>query len=308
MLALIAGEGSLPRVITERLERDNVPFRFCELEGHPSEARGDRPIMRFRVEQLGSFIADLKRFEVQEVCFAGAVARPKLDPSAVDAATMPLVPRMLSALQSGDDGALRLVMGFFEEAGIKVRAAHDIVPDLYPKGGVWTKRAPDEQAKSDVGRGIEIIGAMAQVDVGQACIVASGQAIAIEAIGGTDWMMRSLLDHGERPMGQLPKGDSVLEDPIGFAAEWLTGTMATAGVVPGRRDGDLPPGGVLVKAAKPGQDTRIDMPTVGPLTVLRAAEVGLTGIAIEAERVMVLDVERCVEIADRNNLFFWVCE
>ncbi|PTX55892.1 hypothetical protein C8N43_0540 [Litoreibacter ponti] len=308
MFALVAGEGALPGVLIRRLEAEGRPFRYCEMEGHSSDARGDRPMMRFRVETLGSFINDLRSVGVDQICFAGRVARPRLDPSAIDSATMPLVPRMMAALQAGDDGALRLVLGFFEEAGIEIIAAHDLAPDLIPDAGAHGIVKPSDQDKRDADRGVEIIGAMAKVDVGQACIVAGGQALAIEAAGGTDWMMRSLM---VRPKGVGHKAltnDNAWDDPIGLAADWLTGTGEGAPGVDRVRDPDLPQGGLLVKAAKPGQDRRVDMPTIGPLTFLRAAEVGLRGVVIEAGGVMVLEFDRCVEIADRQNLLFWVRE
>ncbi len=116
MLALIAGQGALPGMVA-KARPDAV---LCELEGYPAGLGAAR---RFRVERLGSFMADLKAAGVTEVCLAGRVGRPRLDPSLVDAATMPLVPRMMAALQVGDDAALRTVLGFFEEAGFTVRAA-----------------------------------------------------------------------------------------------------------------------------------------------------------------------------------------
>ena len=48
-------------------------------------------------------------------------------------------------------------------------------------------------------------------------------------------------------------------------------------------------GGVLVKIAKPGQERRVDLPTIGPGTVARAAAAGLRGIALEAERSLIID-------------------
>jgi DUF1009 family protein len=67
-----------------------------------------------------------------------------------------------------------------------------------------------------------------------------------------------------------------------------------------RREG---PGGVLVKITKPQQDRRIDMPTVGPGTVTRAAVCGLRGIAIEAGGTIVLDRAETVAAADALGLF-----
>ncbi len=289
MLALVAGEGDLPKLVMDRLDADGTVFRLCELEGYPSEHRGDRPVMRFRIETLGSFINDLVGFGVTQICFAGGIGRPPLDPSKIDPATMPLVPRMMAALQQGDDAALRTVLQFFDEAGIETVAADRIGPNLVPDPGVLGSVDPSEQHRKDAARGVEIIGAMAQVDVGQACVVAQGQALAIEAQPGTDWMMLSLLANRE-----ATQADSI--------------NSLFGSVVEGARGNHIPQGGILVKAAKPGQDLRIDMPTVGPKTVLRAAQVGIEGIVIEAGRVMVLKPEECIAIADRQGLFLWVME
>lgn len=305
-LALIAGEGDLPGILIRHLEEKGRPFRLCELEGFPCPARGDRPTIRFRIETLGTLIAELKQLGVMEVCLAGSVARPKIDPSAIDRATIPLVPRLMSALQSGDDAALRSVLSFFEEVGITPVAAHEIVPDLFPAPGVQGTVAPTDQDRRDTERGIEIIAAMGQVDLGQACIVSRGQALVVEALGGTDWMMRSLLVPADSLGSRLVGDETSWDDPIGKAADWLTGAGQNPG--PLKRDPKLPQGGVLVKAAKPGQDRRADMPTVGPRTFWRAREIAINGIVIEAGNVMVLDHARCVEIANDAGLFFWVKE
>lgn len=306
MLALIAGEGALPGVLIRRLEAQESPYVLCEIDGHPCEARGDRPIIRFRVETLGSFIAKLKSLGASDVCFAGRIARPPLDPTAIDPETMPLVPRMMAALQLGDDAALRMVLSFFEESGLNVQAAHELAPELIPRSGLQGKIEPTDQDKKDAERGVEIIGAMAAVDVGQACIVSKGQALAIEAIGGTDWMMRSLMVPPKGFGNALLTNDASWDDPIGLAADWLTGSGEASPAIMFQRDPDMPEGGVLVKASKPGQDRRVDMPTIGPQTFMRAAEIGLRGVVVEAGGVMVLDPVGCVDIADAQGLFFWV--
>lgn len=309
-LAIIAGEGRLPEVLVNRLDAQKIPFRYCEMEGHPSSdrARKDRPIMRFRVEKLGSFIDELKGFGVTEICLVGRVVRPALDPSLIDAATMPLVPRMMAALQAGDDAALRLVLGFFEEAGIKVSGAQDFAYDLLVGTGVLSKRQPDEGHLKDAARGVEIIGVMAQADVGQACIVKGGQALAIEAMGGTDRMMRSLMVPPKGLGKKLLENESTWDDPIGVVADYLSGAGSASSEIMFVRDPAMPEGGLLVKASKPGQDRRVDMPTIGPDTILTAAMVGLEGIVIEAGGVFMIDQPRCVELADSHNLILWVME
>lgn len=61
---------------------------------------------------------------------------------------------------------------------------------------------------------------------------------------------------------------------------------------------------VLVKAPKPGQDSRVDLPVIGPETAVAAA--GLAGIVIQAGGVMVLDLPQVVQILDDHGMFLWV--
>ena len=62
-------------------------------------------------------------------------------------------------------------------------------------------------------------------------------------------------------------------------------------------------GGVLVKACKPQQDRRVDLPTIGLRTVRRAYEAGLSGIAVEAGASILLDREEVIAAADSLGLF-----
>ncbi len=61
--------------------------------------------------------------------------------------------------------------------------------------------------------------------------------------------------------------------------------------------------GVFVKMSKPGQERRIDLPTVGMDTILRCAEAGLSGIAVEAGGALVLDRDGMARAADAAGMF-----
>lgn len=292
MLAIVAGQGALPGIVLGA----HPGALVCELDGFPSGLSSD-PVA-FRIETLGTFLADLKDRGISEVCFAGRVGRPALDPSRIDAATMPLMPRMMEALKAGDDGALRVVIAFFEEAGFRVRAAHDLVPELLPPVGVLSRKGPGRDAERDVARAIAAHAALGAADIGQAVVVAQGQVLAVEAQPGTDWMLASLLS---RETVFAPTG-SLFDDPLGVAADMFGG----AAQVPVRhRDPALPDGGILYKAPKPGQDRRIDLPAIGPDTVRGAAAAGLDGIVIEAGGVMILDRDEAIRAADAAGMFLW---
>ena len=67
-----------------------------------------------------------------------------------------------------------------------------------------------------------------------------------------------------------------------------------------RREGR---GGVLVKIAKPGQERRADLPTIGVGTVAAAAAAGLRGIAVECGATLLIDRAAIIAAADRAGLF-----
>ena len=264
MLALIAGQGRLPEVLADRLRGDGHKIVRCAYHDAPPTA--DPPDLIFRLETLGGLVQALKRRHVREVCFAGGVRRPAFNPLKLDLRSVLLLPRFLAALRQGDDGALRALIGLFEENGMEVKGAHEILPELLPASGVPTRQKPGGADKADAARGAEIVAAMGKADIGQACVVARRQALAIEAMPGTDWMLASLSAN---------------------------------------RDG-LPEGGILYKAPKPQQDRRVDLPTIGPGTVRGAAAAGLRGVVIEAGGVMVLDLPETIAAADDAGLFLWI--
>ena len=105
-----------------------------------------------------------------------------------------------------------------------------------------------------------------------------------------------------RALGQVDVGQSVIvQQGLVLGAEAIEGTDALIARCKNlRRDG---PGGILVKLAKPQQDERYDLPTIGPNTILAAAEAGLRGIAIEAERSLIIDRDQVRQLADEKGLF-----
>ena len=267
MLAIVGGTGRLPGLVIEALVAQGDAPVLAELHGHPIEGRGDLPVLPFRLEQLGTLIADLVARGVTRVCFAGAVRRPTFDPSLVDAATAPLLPRIAAALGGGDDSALRAVATLFQEAGMTPVAAHELRADLLPEPGELGRHTPADTHAHDAERAMGVVAALSDQDIGQGCVVSRGQVLAVEAFPGTDWMLRSLTGEGAH---------------------------------------DGPRGGILFKAPKAGQDRRFDMPAIGVDTVRAAQAAGLDGIVLAAGGVMVLDAPAVIAAADAAGLFLWV--
>jgi len=187
MLALIAGRGSLPKAVSERLTE---PFVVCGLaHSPPDELTADQ---LFRIEKLGGLLLWLRERGVTRVCLCGAIDRPDLSPRRFDLATLPLLPRVLRALRRGDDGALRIAIDILEDAGFDVLAAHDLLPDLFPPVGVLTRVSPPPDAAMTARLGDRVSGEQARRDLGQACVLSGDRVIARETQAGTDAMLSAL--------------------------------------------------------------------------------------------------------------------
>lgn len=266
-IALIAGKGRLPLLLADRLGSDAI---LAELEGFESLGSTRDGVERFRLERLVPFLNRLQDLGVTRAVFAGAVHRPRLDPALLDPATMQLLPRIMAAMAQGDDGTLREVIALMGEWGVEVVGAQDICPDLIAAPSVLVGEV-SAQDKQDAARGFAILDAMGAADVGQGCVVARGQCVALEALPGTDEMLAVLADQRAR-LSQLPAG------------------------------------GVFCKAPKAGQDRRIDMPALGPATVEAVAKAGLRGIAFDAGGVLLIDRDQIVARATELGLFLWARE
>jgi DUF1009 family protein len=224
--------------------------------------------LRFRVERLVPFLRALERDGISQVIFAGAVTRPRLDPALLDEGTTALLPRLMAAMAQGDDATLRVVIELFEEFGFTVAGVETVAPALLPGAGVLAGSVtPRDEA--DATRAAAIVAALGAVDVGQGAVVAQGLCLGVEALPGTDALLAQVAGIGAlRPDQSRGRG-------------------------------------VFYKAAKPGQDRRIDLPTLGPDTLRGVAEAGLGGLAFEAGSVICLDLDEMQRLAAKLGLFLW---
>ncbi|MEM8537597.1 MAG: UDP-2,3-diacylglucosamine diphosphatase LpxI [Pseudomonadota bacterium] len=287
MLALIAGTGDLPPHLIARLPQRPL---ICALAGFRPAITPD---ITFRIEHLGSFLDALKTRGVTQICMAGAVRRPQIDAAAIDAATAPLVPTIKAAIDAGDDGALRAVIGIFEQAGFEIVAAHDIAPDLLPNADVLTGGPITIDVKQDAVTAETVIAQMGAADAGQACIVRAGRVLAREGPDGTAAMLARFAPDDDPLWGAV----DMVGDMLGGAAEWLSGPQGTPTDAKGA---------ILFKAPKPGQDRRADLPVIGAETAAAAVAAGLSGIVIEAGGVMVLDQPAVIGTLKAAGRFLWV--
>lgn len=103
-------------------------------------------------------------------------------------------------------------------------------------------------------------------------------------------------------IGELDIGQAVVvQQGLVLGVEAIEGTdRLLARCAELKREG---PGGVLVKLRKVGQDRRVDLPTIGPETVARAAAAGLRGIAVERANSLIVSRQQTIADANAAGLF-----
>jgi DUF1009 family protein len=268
-IGIVAGSGSLPVEVAEGLAAHDHPPFILLMEGEADQ----QELRRYEhdslaLEQIGSLVATLKRHGVTHLVLAGEIKRrPRLIDMRPSLGLLAIVPSVVVALARGDDGLLKVLTRGLEKRGIKVVGAHEVVPELAASEGTLTAAGPNRSDWRDIEAGRAAAKAIGALDIGQAAIAVGGRAIALEGIEGTAGLLeraRELRGHGRLAGGTR---------------------------------------GVLVKCAKPGQELRADLPSIGPQTVNAAHAAGLAGIAIEAGRSLILEGPATIARANALGLF-----
>jgi hypothetical protein len=268
-LALICGGGSLPLAVADYVIARGREVLLFPLRGTASPADFEgRPHHWLYIGQGGKFAKFARAAGCCDVVFIGALVRPAIWQIRPDFATLLHMPRIVAAFRGGDDHLLTNIARLFEQEGFRLRGAHEVAPEILVPEGILGSVQPTQRDRDDIALGFDYLHATGVFDVGQAAVVAGKHVLAVEAAEGTDQMLERIADL--RANGRL---------------------RAAAG------------NGVLVKAPKPVQDRRFDLPSIGPQTVANVVRAGLAGIAVVAGSTIIAEPDELVKAADRAKIF-----
>jgi len=268
-LAIICGGGSFPGAVAEAVARRGRRPVMFGLRGWADAAVIERYAHHWiAIGQAGRFFRLARAEGCREVLFIGTVLRPPITQLRLDWQTIRLLPRVIRSFRGGDDTLLSGVAGVAESGGFRVVGVNDVAPEICVPEGVLGRYRASARDRADIARALDVIAALGPFDVGQAAVVADGHVLGVEAAEGTDQLLERIAEL--RRIGRVT----------------------------------APPGvGVLVKAPKPGQDRRFDLPSIGPLTIEKVARAGLAGVAVIAGATMLAEAEATTAAADREKIF-----
>jgi hypothetical protein len=251
--ALIAGDGALPEETARQMAGAGLDVTAYSFSGGAEDRfpflPKDRVLSLLSLPggegklSLQALLADLRARGIRSVCMAGLIPKTIMYGAGADTSLL----GMLSSDGNDDHSLLGRIVAAFESFGIRVLPYTGFVRESLAAEGVLAGREPSEQEREDVSCGKGILSVTLPLSFGQSVVVARGAVVAVEAMEGTDEMIRR-------------------------AGALLSGAP-----------------GVVVKMMRPDQDMRFDLPTVGTGTLRAMAAAGLTCLAVEAGRTIILD-------------------
>ena len=155
---------------------------------------------------------------------------------------------------------LQAVVNELDSAGVHLIDSTTYCKEHMASAGVMTSRRPSEAQWKDIEFGWDICQTLSRMDVGQAIAVRDRDVIAVEALEGTDAMIRR------------------------------AGELCRVG------------GWTMLKVANTTQDMRVDVPTVGTNTIEKLYAAGSTCLVLEADKTIILEKQKVIELADRYKI------
>ncbi|MDB5369734.1 MAG: hypothetical protein JWP20_1292 [Roseomonas sp.] len=263
-LGIIAGGGLLPQRAAASAAAAGRPVHVVVLDGFAAAPDyAAYPHIVCRLGAAGRMLDWLRAARVQDLILAGRVSRPSFLSLRPDAGAARLMPRVGLKAFGGDDSLLSAVVRVLREEGFNPLEARQVLAEVM----------------------IDTPGVLTSTYPDEQALgdIRRGLSV-VRALGSAD-------------VGQ----GAVVQQGLVLAVEAIEGTDAMLIRAGGlRRDG---PGGVFVKVMKPGQDRRVDLPTIGPDTVAAAATAGLRGIAIQAGGTVVIDRAATLAAAEAAGMF-----
>lgn len=188
--ALIAGNGRFPVLALEtarQLGHEVVAIGIRE-EASPDIEQFAVRSYWLSLGQLSRLIDILHEEKLTELIMAGQVKHASIFSSIRP--DWRLFKVLASLREKNTDALIGGVVRVLEDEGIRVLDSTLLLKPLLAGQGVLTKRKPSGDEERDIGYGRRIANALAAVDVGQSVVICDRACVAVEAMEGTDAVLR----------------------------------------------------------------------------------------------------------------------
>jgi hypothetical protein len=194
-LGLIAGNGRFPFLVLDaaRAQGHEVTVVAVKEEAFPeladAAAREPKAALHWvSLGQLGTCIRILKDAGATRAVMAGQVKHVKIFSGIVPDLTLLSVLTKLRARNT--DALISAVAEVLRDHGIELIDSTSLLEPLMAREGTLTRRAPTPEEQADLAFGYRMADAIAGLDIGQSIAVRDKAVVAVEAMEGTDQMIR----------------------------------------------------------------------------------------------------------------------
>ena len=263
-VAVISGSGRLPFMVTEGVQRAGrkaVVLAFRGTADPALKALAD-DYAKIGVVRIGGWIRAMKRRGISEAVMVGGVKKREMYKRfrwlsyVPDWKTLRLWYDRSNKPDYRDQSLLMLLVKVLAEEGIELVSSAKYCEEHLAHEGVMTQTGIPPKSAADVEFGWRIARASADLDIGQSLAVKEEDIIAVEAVEGTDAMIRRA--------GELCR-----------KGKWT-----------------------MIKVARPNQDMRLDVPTIGPDTLRHLKDAKCVCLVVEAEKTLIVDKPDTLALAD----------
>ena len=219
-----------------------------------------RNIYNYEIFELKKIINSLKKHKVKDILFMGKINRPNLSELKKDGEIEKHLPSLIKAYGKGDGFVLSTVLKIFKKKGFNILSPPEISNKFFLAKNdlsLMTSRAD----KYDINKSVKILNDLSKYDNAQAMVIVNGYILAIEAVEGTDNLLKRT--------AIVRKKLNQLERNAGF----------------------------LVKIPKKNQSKLIDLPVIGIKTLILVKKANLSGIAINAKFTIIKDKIKFMKFA-----------
>ena len=191
-LTVLAGTGPLPGDIVAACETSGREVFVVAHKGITDpEVIGTAAHEWVHLGAIDRTIALMHERRTEEVVFAGPVKRPSLTSLRLDGRALKLMAGWRKKDDAlGDDKLLSLLIDELEGEGFRVIGIDSILPDILAPLGPLGAISPDDDARSDIAVGCRVARTLGSLDIGQAVVVQQGMVLGVEAIEGTEALLK----------------------------------------------------------------------------------------------------------------------
>ena len=196
-IALIAGESILPIEIAKRLQATQGATLILALRDDYEVLKPYAgKLIHMRTPNLGRGLRELKAWGADKLIMAGRIPKKVIYclPLLFDSLTRSVLRKSLR----DDHSLLGSVVKTFEAHNIQVIPYWQILPEFIASAGKLSDRAPTDKELQDVEYAVKILHVTLPCSFGQAICVADGAVVAVEAMEGTDNMIKRAADFVKR--------------------------------------------------------------------------------------------------------------